>query len=96
MAQSLLIFTFLLGIIQLILAIVFTASRQVDARPISGWKIYWLLVIFYVILLFCTTIYGENIITKTFWLCYIPAIWFFFAGRVSDRRSAVNTKINES
>lgn len=90
MLKGLLIFTFFLGVVQLVLAIVFTVSRQVDAKPTLGWKIYWLLVLFYIILLFGTTISREYTIAKTFWLCYIPAIWFFFAGKVSDKMNTDN------
>jgi hypothetical protein len=85
----------LLALVQLPLAVVHTIRRMSPNSGIAGWVIYWVMTIAYLIYFMIAEKHGMAGIPDYFLLCYIPAVWFFFAGRVSDRRSAVNTKINE-
>lgn len=78
---------FLLALFQLPLAIVYSVRRAVARRPLSGWIIYWVMSITYLIYHFTAERHGMAEIPDLYFLCYIPAVWFFVAGKFSDKRS---------
>jgi hypothetical protein len=84
----------ILALVQLPLAVVLTIRRMSPNRGIAGWFIYWIMTIPYLIYFMIAEKHGMANIPNYFLLCYIPAIWFFFAGKFSDKRSTINTKIN--
>lgn len=78
---------FLLALFQVPLAIVYTVRRAVSRRPLSGWIIYWGMSITYLIYHFTAERHGMAGIPDLYFFCYIPAVWFFFAGKFSNKRS---------
>ncbi len=75
-----------LGIIQPILSVVFAFRRKKKGQSVSRLIIYWLLAASFLIYYFIAPPYwGMSGLPQYFILCYIPAIWFFFAGIVSDK-----------
>lgn len=79
------IFPYILAVIQVPLAIKHTISRIRKKKGMKGWVVYWVIAIGYLFYLY----YGKpnqfTGVPQYFWLCYVPGIWFFFAGKVSDR-----------
>jgi hypothetical protein len=78
---------FLLALFQVPLAIVYTVRRAMARRPLSGWIIYWVMSITYLIYHFTAERKGMAEIPDLYFLCYVPAVWFFIAGKFSDKRS---------
>lgn len=82
----------LLAFIQLPLAIHYTILRIKTRKKIIGWVIYWLLTVSYAVYFFLTEKHGMAHVPAYFLLCYVPALWFFFAGKLSNyySKKAVN------
>ncbi len=76
-----------LGILQPILSVVYAIRRNKKGKNISGWKIYWLLATAFLAYYVIAPKYGMASIPDYFFLCYIPLLWFFFAGKFSDKIS---------
>ncbi|MCA6363236.1 MAG: hypothetical protein IM638_09365 [Bacteroidetes bacterium] len=87
------IFPFILALVQVPLAILYCIRRIRTKRGVKGWVVYWLLAVGYLIYLFCGEPYGLTGVPQFFWLCYVPGIFFFFAGKMSDRWS-INQQLN--
>ncbi|MCU0435745.1 MAG: hypothetical protein MUC87_19955 [Bacteroidia bacterium] len=80
----------LIGVLQLVLAFIFHRVRVLNEQPTQGWKIYWLMVIPLLFWFFISVLMRESV-DHIVLLCFIPAVYFFFAGKVSD-----NWKNNET
>ncbi|MGL5891931.1 MAG: hypothetical protein ACRC3B_18705 [Bacteroidia bacterium] len=100
---SFLLLVFLMGIlpillafVQLPLAAVHTIRRISSKRGVAGWVIYWILAITFLLYHITAEKHGMAEISDYFLLCYVPAIWFFFAGKLSDKRSKKTTELKAS
>ncbi len=81
----------ILGLVQVPLAAVHTFRRSSQKKGIAGWIIYWALTITYLLYFITAEKHGMAEIPDYFLLCYIPAIWFFFAGKISNKFSKIST-----
>ncbi|MCA6363235.1 MAG: hypothetical protein IM638_09360 [Bacteroidetes bacterium] len=83
----------ILGIVQLLLSVVYVLRRKRSGKGISGWLIYWASVAVFLAYYFVAPKHGMAQIPDYFLLCYVPALWFFVAGRFSDKMKKTNASL---
>jgi hypothetical protein len=76
----------LLMLIQMIFAAIRTLSRVKRKAPVKGWVIYWLMIAFNLLCILSGVFATEDSFVLLLITVSFPAIWFFFAGKVSDRQ----------
>lgn len=76
---------FLLMLIQLVFAAIRTIHRISNKAPLKGWLVYWVMIALLVLRIYDGAFAAEQAFVSLVINTAIPGIWFFFAGKVSDR-----------
>lgn len=83
----------LIGVVQLILALIFHYRRSLGKEPTVGWWIYWGFVFIAFLMGIKILLFRGNGDGLIFY-CVIPAVWFFLAGPVSDKLHEIDRDQN--
>lgn len=84
---------FLLMLIQLVFAAIRTIHRISNKAPLKGWLVYWVMIALLVLRIYDGAFAAEQAFVSLVINTAIPGIWFFFAGKVSDK---LHKRINHS
>ncbi|MGL5891932.1 MAG: hypothetical protein ACRC3B_18710 [Bacteroidia bacterium] len=85
----------LIVLVQIIMGLKHTLNRIKRKAPIKGWIVYWLMIAF-VVTCTCGGVFApENGFVSLLIAVFIPAIWFFSAGKISDMQVKNNHQPNK-
>jgi CDP-diglyceride synthetase len=76
---------FLLMLVQLVFAAIRTIHRMSSKAPLKGWLIYWAMIVLLAVCIYGGAFANEEAFVLLVACVTVPGIWFFFAGKVSDK-----------